>query len=233
MEAPLDDIGQSLDSHAVTVSDTVLTDLAPQSYAAARPLLRTGDLVLCSGSAIFSKAIRWATRSPWSHIGMVVRLPELDRVMILESVEKYGVRAAALSRMVSGDGHHRKPYPGPVVIARHAAFEARARADPQRLSNMGVFAADRLGAPFSSGEIVKVMTRVALGGLGINLPRILLPSDEFICSEYVAQCYRRMDIAIPWDGLGFIAPADFAADPLVEAVARLRPDPVTPVTSEP
>jgi hypothetical protein len=210
----------------VPVPDSALTDLAPRPYAEVRQLLRTGDLVLCSGSAIFSKAIRWATRSPWSHIGLIVRLDEIDRVMVLESVEKYGVRTTALSRMVSGDGHHRKPYPGPVLIARHAVFEARARGDPQRLSRMGDFAADRLGAPFSSGEIVKIMTRIAASGLGMRLPRILLPSDEFICSEYVAQCYRRMDIAIPWDGLGFIAPADFAKDPQVEAVARLKPEPV-------
>ena len=54
------------------------------------------------------------------------------------------------------------------------------------------------------------------------MPKSLGPKDEFICSEYVARCFDKIEIQIAWDGLGFIAPADFAKDPKIHAVARFR-----------
>lgn len=44
----------------------------------------------------------------------------------------------------------------------------------------------------------------------------------FICSEFVAKAFERVGIEFPWSGRGFIAPADIAADPRVEAVAQIR-----------
>src|SRR5512138_1417720 len=38
---------------------------------AAQPALRPGDLVFETSSSSQSWAIRWATRSPWSHVGIV------------------------------------------------------------------------------------------------------------------------------------------------------------------
>ena len=207
------------DKRRVAVPESALSDLPPLDYASLRARVRTGDLALCSGQQLFSKAIRWATASKFSHVAMLVRLEEIDRVMVLESIEKIGVRAVAFSRFVSGNGRKPHPFPGQIVIARHSDFAEQAT--PERLGEMGDFAADRLGAPFSSGEILKIATRIAAAGLGMKMPRQLLPDDEFICSEYVAQCYRHIGIHVPWDGRGFIAPADFARDPKVEAIGRV------------
>jgi hypothetical protein len=54
------------------------------------------------------------------------------------------------------------------------------------------------------------------------LPPRLGPKDEFICSEYVGRCLDAAGVQIPWDGLGFIAPSDFAACPEVEPLAQIQ-----------
>ncbi len=47
--------------------------------------LRTGDLLLFSGRGFTSDVIRVFTRSPWSHIGMVLHLPGQPEPLVLES----------------------------------------------------------------------------------------------------------------------------------------------------
>ena len=67
------------------------------NYSEIRPLLCSGDLLLCSGTSWFSRLIQAATGSEWSHVGLILRMERLDRVMLLESVESIGVRAVPLS----------------------------------------------------------------------------------------------------------------------------------------
>jgi hypothetical protein len=54
------------------------------------------------------------------------------------------------------------------------------------------------------------------------MPKSLGAHNEFICSEYVAKCFDAVGITIQWDGLGFIAPADFALDPKIHAIAQFK-----------
>ena len=84
------------------------------------------------------------------------------------------------------------------------------------------FAVDAMGDRFSPGEVIKIATRIAVGRLNRHMPKVLGAKNEFICSEYVARCFAKVNVKIEWDGLGFIAPADFARDPKVKAVARFQ-----------
>ncbi len=211
----------------MTVPASALTKLPAKDYNAIRKLVRTGDMALCSGTNPFSRAIRWATKSTWTHIALIVRLEDIDRVMVLEAVAKIGVRAVPLSRFVTEDSDRHKPYPGDIVIARHADFVRKGKGEALRAMND--FAFERLGAPFDSGEIAKIGLRIALSGLGLNQPERIAPDDDYICSEYLAECYKRVGIDIPWDGRGFIGPADFAADPKIKPVARVSRHPGAPV----
>ena len=43
-------------------------------YAQFRCQIASGDLLLCSGSGIFSRMIQAGTKSAWSHVGFVMRL---------------------------------------------------------------------------------------------------------------------------------------------------------------
>jgi hypothetical protein len=207
----------------LTVPASALTDLPPQDYDAIRRLVRTGDLALCHGTQAFSRMISWGTGAPWSHIALIVRLDEIGRVVVFEAVEKIGVRMVPLKRFVSEDSGHHKPYPGDIVICRHDEFAGKI--SPERLEKLTAFATDRLGAPFEAGEMVKIAARIALGWFGVRLPRMLETDDEYICSEYVGRCYEAVGIKVPWDGRGFLAPSDFAADPKLKAIARVARHP--------
>ncbi|HEX3365007.1 YiiX/YebB-like N1pC/P60 family cysteine hydrolase [Phenylobacterium sp.] len=198
----------------------VLQTLKPQPYAALRGEVRDGDILLCSATDGFSRLIRWATKSPWSHVALAYRLDEVDRVLVLECVDKIGVRAVPLSTFLARTSSGTSPYPGQILLARHTGLAAKSRARPW--TKMAAFAFERLGDRFSGAEIVKIGLRIALGRFRRKMPKSLGPKDEYICSEYVARCFHTIGLEIPWDGLGFVAPADIANAPRVEAVALFK-----------
>ncbi len=206
----------------MAIDDDVLTKLKAEPLSKVTGRIRDGDLLLCAGTAPISRAIAMATRSPWSHVALAYRWNRIGRLMVFESVEHIGVRTVPLENFVLHSGKHRKPYPGKIILARHEDYAdhagATASAKMQRLAD---FAVDRFGSPFAAGEILKIGLRIAAAGLDIKLPPSLGPDDEFICSEYVAKCYENVGIEVPWDKMGFIAPADFARDPKVHALARI------------
>jgi hypothetical protein len=204
----------------MTVPVDALERLKPQPYDTVRAQVRDGDLLLCSTNHAFARLIRWSTRSPWSHVAIAFRLDEIDRVIVLESVEKIGVRAVALSTFVRKSPLGQEPYPGRILLARHAGMAEGSRHKPLR--RMAGFAFDRLGDRFAQIEVAKIALRIVLGRFNVRLPPSLGPDDEFICSEYVAKTFETVGIAFPWDGLGFIALSDIAADPQVTAVAHVQ-----------
>lgn len=204
----------------MAIDPDVLTTLKPQPYAALREQVRDGDLLLCSATDGFSRLIRWATKSPWSHVAMAYRLDAIDRVLVLECVEKIGVRAVPLSTFLTRTSEGVHPYPGQILLARHGAMAAKSRQKPW--TKMAAFAFERLGDRFSGAEIARIGLRIALGRLNRRTPPSLGPRDAYICSEYVARCFKTVGVEIPWDGLGFVAPADIANDPRVEAVGLFK-----------
>lgn len=206
----------------MTVPDNVLDTFPPQPYAEVRKLVKDGDLFLCQGTDYFSRLIRWSTRSPWSHIAMAFRVESLDEVIVIESVEKLGVRCVALSEFVSRDSSGKSPYPGKILLVRHDGYGK----DPQdpKLRAIARFAFDHLGCRFAPNEITKIALRIItaqLFGVRRRTAPMLLPDDEFICSEFIAKAFEEAKVKIPWDGLGFIAPADFANDPKVVPLAQV------------
>jgi len=86
-------------------------------YEEIRAKIRTGDIVLFSGKGGISHGIKLETNSRWSHVGMALRLPEWDTVLLWESTtlsnlediidgrKKRGVQLVLLSdRMKKYDG---------------------------------------------------------------------------------------------------------------------------------
>lgn len=204
----------------MTIAPETLDTLRPQPYAEIRAQVRDGDLLLCSATDPFSRLIRWATCSPWSHVAIAFRMDEIDRVMVVECVQTLGVRAVPLSTFIrrTSDGTH--PYPGKILLARHKGLSAKSRRTPMR--RMAEFAFDRLGDRYSRAEMAKIALRIVAGRLRRRMHPSLGPKNEFICSEYAARCLDAISIRIPWDGLGFIAPGDFARDRRIEAIAQFQ-----------
>lgn len=203
----------------MSVDQSHLTAFPPRPYQEVRALVKDGDILLCSATDPMSRIIQWATRSPWSHVAIAFRMEELDRVLVLEAVERIGVRCIPLSTFVSRTSGGVTPYPGQILLARHAALDGEALANP--IARMSGFAFDRLGAPFSPAEIARIGLRILMGRLGRTMPRTLTPKNEYICSEYVAGCFQSLDLNFPWDGLGFLAPANIAAHVDVQPVAQV------------
>lgn len=67
-----------------------------------RPTLKTGDIVLFSGDSIAEKAIRRATASAWSHVGLVVRIHNPNVVCLWESTMLNVARDVDRKRIVKG-----------------------------------------------------------------------------------------------------------------------------------
>jgi len=205
----------------MAIPNDVLETMAPTDYDALRGLVRDGDIFLCQGRDPFSKLIQWATGSPWSHVAMVFRIDSLDHIMVVESVEKIGVRAVSLSEFLSRDSEGTSPYPGRILLARHNAYGDGPECP--KLRAVARFAFDHLGCRFAANEITKIAMRIIAARLmgQRRTPRMLLSDNEFICSEFVAKAFHAAKVKIPWDGLGFIAPCDFALDPSVTAIAQV------------
>ncbi len=204
----------------MTIAPDVLTTLPPTPYDQVRPMVQDGDLFLCSAHDPMSRLIRWATKSPWSHIGIAMRMHHIDRVLVLECVARLGTRAVPLSEFISRTSGGTHPYPGKILLARHDAIAAQAGTGI--INRLSEYALDRLGTPYSNLETAKVGLRVAAGRLNVKLPGRLMPDREFICSEYVARCFAHVGVKVPWDGLGFVAPSDFADALELRAVAQVR-----------
>jgi uncharacterized protein YycO len=189
-----------------------------QAYKKIRNQIKTGDILLCSGSGLFSKLIQGASKSVWSHVAFIIRLDSIDRVMVLESVEPLGVRTVPLSHYVrdyKGDG---RGYPGRLLIARHKQFGSL---PPARLHKMSQFAVDLFGYPYDKDEIVKIAARIGKSFFGLSTGAVKR-DKEYICSEYAWECYNKVGIKIKYDPRGFVAPKDFAAAKDIEAFSVLK-----------
>ncbi|HEY5289146.1 MAG TPA: hypothetical protein VIJ59_03835 [Caulobacteraceae bacterium] len=207
----------------MAIEDDALDKLAAEPLAAVSARIRDGDILLCSGHDPFSRLIGAASKSPWTHVAFACRWPAVGRIMVFECVQKLGVRAVPLESFISQSSSGKKPYPGKILLARHPAFaHAGGKPATARMTRLADAAVDRLGERFSGAEVVKIGLRIAVGRFAVKMPRSLGPRDEYICSEYVAKCFAAAGVDIEWDGLGFIAPCDFANDPAVKALTQIK-----------
>ncbi len=192
---------------------------AAMSYDECRPDIAPGDLLLGSGTTPFSRMIRTVTESAWSHVGFVMPLSVINRIMVLESVESIGVRTVPLSKYLRDYNNSGQPYPGGLVIARHEDFPSD---NEDVLREFARFAVDLFGYPYDNDEIARIAVRIMTRFL--PWAKDLKRDKEYICSEYVYECYKSVDVTMPYSG-GFITPADFANAREVRLQAVLRRGP--------
>lgn len=191
-------------------------DLLPLAYEHVRSSVRTGDLLLCSGTGPFSELIKAATESEFSHVGFIVRFDHIDRIFVFESVESIGVRPVILSSYVNNYLGSGKGYPGRIMIARHEKF-----AEFADMKKFAQFGADHFSYPFDKDELIRITGRILASKLGFfhdNFKR----DKEFICSEYAFETFKSVGIHYTHDPRGFIVPADFPKDPHTFPVAVLE-----------
>ena len=203
-----------------------------EEYKTARARIRSGDLLLCSGSYPFSWLLRLATESRWSHVALLLRLEApLDRVMVLESVEAVGVRTIPLSKYVGDFDNRGNAYRGGIVVARHRRFGV----EPRDLRELTLRAIEGFGRSYSTEHMAQIAARILASRIDSEEARRVLEQLEleelrggakgYICSEYVQECYERIGIRIQSDRRGFVAPADFVRGDQLELLAVLQHPP--------
>lgn len=80
--------------------------------------LQRADIVLKRGTSIFSRLIRFATKSPFSHVGLVFLIPDrhggFDKTFTIDAILK-GVSVGDLGSMVGGKPSKKKP-PSVIIL---------------------------------------------------------------------------------------------------------------------
>ncbi|HRD93495.1 MAG TPA: YiiX/YebB-like N1pC/P60 family cysteine hydrolase [Accumulibacter sp.] len=152
-------------------------------YDEARDQLRTGDIVFCSGTYLFSRTIQWFTRSVWSHVGIIYRDDNLLRIFVLESETAIGVRLVPLSKYLRDYHGRNKPYKGRILIARITP-----EPDDEKLKAVISFGMDELTRPYDNWEIFRIAMRILFRRGRKNRDR------KYICSELVYEAFRKAEV---------------------------------------
>lgn len=161
-------------------------------YGDVRSGMKAGDVVLFRGSGPMSRAIRWLTRSPYSHAALVFRFEE--RVYCLEAVGS-GVRLALISEVLSR-------YHGGIDL-----FDVPRATEGQRRAALG-FAFQQLGRLYDRRGLWRFLIAIVTGRR-----RRVREDRAWFCSELVAAAYRRQGLALVPDSSAYTSPADLALSP--------------------
>jgi hypothetical protein len=74
------------------------------SVDASLSVLKTGDIVLFTGQGMARGLARWFNRSPWTHVGLVLRAPDAAEPLLWEALcggPRRGTLAAPLARRIA------------------------------------------------------------------------------------------------------------------------------------
>jgi hypothetical protein len=201
------------------ISNDVFSKLKPQRLSEVTQDIKTGDLLLCSGSGLISDAIKKATDSVFSHVALLLQLPISDQWLVLESVESFGVRCVTLKEgYLSNYLDTGKSYPGNILVARHEEVQKQ----ESQFEKLYKTAFSLTGDKYNEQDIFQIANRIALNEIGIDESGHLLKNNCYICSEYVYVCLKSIGINLPYDPRGFIAPGTIASLDQVMPVASLQ-----------
>lgn len=183
--------------------------LTRTQYELIRSDLKTGYIFFSSGSYTFSGIIQRLTKSAWSHVAIIYKDVELDRVMILEAEPKIGIRLIPLSKYLRDYKGTRRPYKGQIVIAK-LNFDL----EHLKLNKAISFGLDQLTRPYDNWEIMRIMFRILfrIGKKERN--------RNYICSELVRDAFARADVHFKLYDT-YISPQEIWKDHRVEMMYRL------------
>ena len=194
---------------ATPIKKPEIKRLPVQPYENLRDVLRTGDLVFCSGSYVFSGFIQKFTGSVWSHVGIIYRDEQLGRVFMLESETGIGVRIVPLSKYLKDYHGRRRPYRGQIVIGRIEPGLQDEQA--KRAVSYGM---DLLTKPYDNWEIIRIALRILFKVSRRTRDR------KFICSELVDECFRAAGVRFTRPD-NYISPDDIWRNATVAVQGRV------------
>lgn len=173
-------------------------------------IAKNGDLFFASGEYPLSGIIKKLSDSVVSHVGILWWWN--DCLMILESVDIYGVRAVPLFNYFNNYYATRKAYKGKLYIGRHKQMPQ----DAQSQKVMLQVAMDLFGYSYDRADEWEVLKS------RINKKIRRQEDDAFLCSEYVETVFKCINIPFATEErTGFIFPENIAADPQVDILYEI------------
>lgn len=151
--------------------------------------LKTGDIILFSGTCFVSRVIKFFTGSRWSHIGMIVKDPDYPYPLIYESSHYTGIMGLDIGRKTSGVqilpfNERRRTFAGDMAL-RRLEYDL----SDNELYRLRIFRIYMVGKPFEEDRLQM---------LAASRMFKFLPSREDLssvfCSELIAQCYQEMGL---------------------------------------
>lgn len=178
-------------------------------YEKIRDSLQTGDVVFCSGSYLFSGIIQRLTNSVWSHVAVIYKDEELERILILEAEPYAGIRMIPLSNYLKDYKGKRRSYKGQMVIAK-----LKEPIEDMRLNRGISFGLDALTKPYDNYEIFRIMIRILFHISKRERNR------SYICSELVRDIFAKSGVIIRYYDT-YISPDNIWSDNRFEYKYRI------------
>lgn len=175
-----------------------LTKVTKVEYDSVRPNLDTFDLVLWSGNGRLSRFIQYGTRSTWSHVGLVVKMPG-DILMLWESTIHSsegnvvdGVQFTPLSLSIMGD----------MAVRRMTANRT-----PDMFDKLMAVRAELDGRPFERSWMEFFLAGYD-GPFGHNTRDL----TTLFCAELVAETLQQVGLLDPAKSSNEFTPRDFSEE---------------------
>ncbi len=193
-------------------------------YQDIRSRLSTGDLILMHGVDVESSIIRLAELSPWSHVAMVVRVPDLGPPLIWESTPLHFIEDVVLhtkksgARIVSLDDRLRVAVTKK-FYSRFAVRRLDVERTPEMISALQEYIERVHNLPFpSTWELARDYVK---GRFFDEEARF----DHVYCAELVAETYMHMGVLAADHPPNRYAPKDFSSEvdlPLLKGARLLK-----------
>jgi hypothetical protein len=183
-------------------------------YSELQTRMQTGDLILFSGQYPISKMVEKLEHSLWSHVAMVVRLPDMEAPLLWESTaltnlpdtlvhdHKTGPKLVDLKERLQTYGSDVTPY----VPPRYALRPLQVERTSGMIQALHSLFQELHGIP-NPGQW-KMIFEVVEG----RFFKIHSKLDNYTCSELVAESYIKMGLLDPKLVINGFMPKDFSSD---------------------
>ena len=176
--------------------------------------LKTGDIILFSGQYEMSKIVEKIEGSLWSHVGMVMRLPEYDFPLLYEATDLTnlpdllhhdhitGPKVVNLKKTLETYGEDVKPYQPPLYSVRRLKNPL-----PETSTEILVNILNKLhGVP--NPDTLDMILETLLG----RYLHIKSTSKTMTCSAFMAFTYEHLGLLKGDMPINGYAPKDFSTD---------------------
>ena len=161
------------------------------------------------GSYLFSGIIQRLTNSVWSHVAVIYKDEELERILILEAEPYADIRMIPLSNYLKDYKGKRRSYKGQMVIAK-----LKEPIEDMRLNRGISFGLDALTKPYDNYEIFRIMIRILFHISKRERNR------SYICSELVRDIFAKSGVIIRYYDT-YISPDNIWSDNRFEYKYRI------------